>query len=67
LKPLSRDLASLGNAGLKLLDAMEKEQAPSPAFVAEQTREIARMEKPAAELTLAATRPVKLLLKGARK
>jgi hexosaminidase len=67
LKPLSRDLAALGNAGLKLLDAMEKEQAPAPAFVAEQTREITRMEKPAAELTLAATRPVKVLLKGGAK
>ncbi len=67
LKPLSRDLAALGNAGLKLLDAIEKEQAPAPAFVTEQTREITRMEKPAAELTLAATRPVKLLLKGGKK
>ena len=46
---------------------MEKEQAPAPAFVAEQTREIARMEKPTAELTLAATRPVKVLLKGGAK
>ena len=67
LKPLSRDLAALGNAGLKLLDAMEKEQTPAPAFVAEQTREIARMERLAAELTMAATRPVKLLLKGGTK
>jgi hexosaminidase len=67
LKPLSRDLAALGNAGLKLLDAMENEQGPAPAFVAEQTREITRMEKPAAELTLAATRPVKLLLKNGKR
>ncbi len=67
LKPLSRDLAALGNAGLKLLDALEKGQAPAAAFVAEQTREIARMEKPAAEVNLAATRPVKALLKGGRK
>jgi hexosaminidase len=67
LRPLSRDLAALGNAGLKLLDAIEKGQAPAAAFVAEQTREIARMEKPVAEVNLAATRPVKLLLKGGKK
>ncbi|MCX6633253.1 MAG: family 20 glycosylhydrolase [Candidatus Solibacter sp.] len=67
LKPLSRDLAALGNAGLKLLDALEKGQAPAAAFVAEQTRGITRMEKPAAEVNLAATRPVKVLLKGGKK
>jgi hexosaminidase len=66
LQPLSRDLAALGNAGLKLLDAIEKGQAPDAGFVAGQTKEIARMEKPAAEVNLAATRPVKLLLKGAK-
>jgi hexosaminidase len=66
LKPLSRDLAALGTAGLTLLDALEKGQPPSPAFVANQTKEITRMEKPAAELNLAATRPVKLLLKSGK-
>jgi hypothetical protein len=67
LQPLSRDLAALGNAGLKLLDAIEKGQAPTAAFVAGQTKEIARMEKPAAEVNLAATRPVQILLKGGKK
>ena len=67
LKPLSRDLAALGNAGLKLLDAIEKGQAPAASFVAGQTKEITRMEKPVAEVNLAATRPVKVLLKGGKK
>ena len=67
LKPVSRDLAALGNAGLRLLDALEKGQRTTPAFVAAQSREIARMEKPTAEVNLAATRPVKALLKAARK
>ena len=67
LKPLSRDLAVLGNAGLKLLDALEKGQAPAASFVAGQTKEITRMEKPVAEVNLAATRPVKVLLKGGKK
>jgi hypothetical protein len=67
LRPLSRDLAALGNAGLNLLDAIEKGQAPAAAFVAGETKEIARMEKPTAEVNLAATRPVKILLKGGKK
>ena len=67
LQPLSRDLAALGNAGLKLLDALEKGQAPAAGFVAKETKEIARMEKPAAEVNLAATRPVKVLLKVGKK
>jgi len=66
LQPLSRDLAALGNAGLKLLDALEKGQTPAAAFVAEQTKEITRMERPAAEVNLAAIRPVKVLLKGGK-
>ncbi|MEO8595645.1 MAG: family 20 glycosylhydrolase [Candidatus Solibacter sp.] len=63
LKPLSRDLAALGNAGMKLLDAMEKGQAPPATFVAEQIKEVARMKRQAAELNLAAARPVEVLLK----
>jgi hexosaminidase len=63
LKPLSRDLAALGTTGLKLLDAIEKGQPVPPAFVADQTKEITRMEKPNAEVNLAATRPVKALMK----
>jgi len=63
LKPLSRDLSALGEAGLKLLDGLEKGQALPPSWIAEQTKEITRMERPAAEVNLAATRPVKILLK----
>jgi hexosaminidase len=66
LRPLSRDLAALGIAGLMLLDGLERGQSPPAAFVAAQTKEIARMEKPAAEVSLAATRPVKVLLKGGK-
>ena len=55
LKPLSRDLAALGTAGMKLLDG----QAPDPGFAGELTR----MKRPQAEVNLAATRPVEMLLK----
>ncbi len=63
LKPVSTDLAALGNAGLKLLDAVEKGQPLPAGFAAAQRKELTRMEKPMVELTLAATRPVKALLK----
>ena len=66
LLPLSRDLAALGNAGLKLVDALVTGQALPATFAAAQTKLIARMEKPAAEVNLAATRPVKVLLKGGK-
>jgi hexosaminidase len=66
LKPLSRDLAALGNAGLKLLDALEKGQSLAAAWIAEETKEITRLEKPTAEVNLAAARPVKLLLKAGK-
>jgi hexosaminidase len=59
LKPLSKDLATLGSTGLKLLDSLEQ-GAPLPTLPA---AELTRMEKPNAEVSLAATRPIKLLLK----
>jgi hexosaminidase len=58
LKPLSKDLAALGAAGLKALDSLEQGK-PAPADFAPA---LTRMERPTAELSLAATRPVKLLL-----
>jgi hexosaminidase len=67
LKPVSKDLAALGTAGLTLLDALEKGQAPAASWIAEETKEISRMEKPVAEVNLAATRPVKVLLRGGKK
>jgi len=62
LKPLSKDLSALGSTGLKILDYLAAGK-PAPAdWIAAQTREIARMEKPVAEVSLAGARPVKLLL-----
>ena len=67
LAPLSKDLSALGTAGLRLLDYIEKDQ-PAPAdFVAEQTKELARMQRPAAEVSYAAARPVRLLLEKVKK
>jgi hexosaminidase len=62
LKGLSRDLSTLGGIGLKLLEYLEKGQKAPQAFAAAQDAELTRMQKPVAEVTLAAVRPVKLLL-----
>jgi hexosaminidase len=62
LKPLSRDLSELGSMGLKILDYLGGGQ-PAPAdWIAAQNAEIARIQKPNAEVTLAAFRPAKVLL-----
>jgi hexosaminidase len=62
LKPLSKDLASLGALGVQVLDYLSAGK-PAPAdWIAAQTKELTRMARPNAEVRLAATRPVKLLL-----
>lgn len=62
LRPLSKDLALLGAAGLRVLGYLESGQAAPEDWIAGQTRECARIERPTAEVSLAAVRPVKLLL-----
>jgi hexosaminidase len=62
LKPLSKDLAAVGQIGLKALDYMAAGQAAPQDWVKAQTAELARMAKPNAEVSLAAVRPVKVLL-----
>jgi len=63
LKPLSTDLSELGAMGLKILDYMAGSDPAPPAWVAEQNLEIARIQKSnAAEVSLAAFGPVKVLL-----
>ena len=66
LKPLSRDLAALGNAGLKLLDAIEKAAASGAGFRCRANEGNHSDGKAVAEVNLAATRPVKVLLKGGK-
>jgi len=62
LKPLSQDLSALGALGLHILDCMAGKQRVPANWVAEQTRELDRMEKPRAEVILGAVRPIRLLL-----
>lgn len=62
LKPLSKDLSALGAMGLEALDRLAASQ-PAPAdWISAETRELTRIERVNAEVTLAAVRPVKLLL-----
>ena len=62
LKPLSKDLASLGQIGLQALDYVASGKAAPADWLKTQTAEVARMAKPDAEVSLAAVRPVRALL-----
>ena len=62
LKPLSKDLAAIGSMGLRILDYLAAGKAAPANWIAAQYQELTRMARPSAEVRLAATRPVKLLL-----
>src|SRR5579871_1584002 len=62
LKPLSKDLSELGTIGVKTLDYLVGGQQAPADWLASQNQEIARIQKPNVEVTLAAFRPVKVLL-----
>jgi hexosaminidase len=61
VKPLSKDLAALGAAGLRMLDCLAGGRAAPAGWLARQNTEMARMQKPAVDALMAAARPVKLL------
>lgn len=67
LSPLSKDLSELGTMGLKALDYLSAGQTAAADWLATQTQEIARIQKPNVEVTLVAFRPVKILLDGLAK
>jgi hypothetical protein len=62
VRPLSKDLAALGSMGIEILDYWGADK-PAPAdWVAAKAKELTRMQRPNAEVLLAGTRPVKILL-----
>lgn len=65
LKGLSKDLSALGAAGLRLLDALGGKPAPA-SWIAQEKTEMTRLAKPQAEVVLAASRPIKILLDAAK-
>jgi hexosaminidase len=62
LKPLSRDLSAAGTIGLKALDYLAARRPAPTDWLADQNKEIVRILRPNAEVTLAAARPVAILL-----
>jgi hexosaminidase len=62
LKPLSKDLSALGVMGLRILDYLAGSTPAPAAWIAAQNAEITRIQRPNAELVLAAARPLKSLL-----
>ena len=64
VRPVSKNLSQAGEIGLKALDYIEKGQAAPQGWAEKQSAELDRFAKPAAEVTLAAVRPVKVLLDG---
>jgi hexosaminidase len=61
LKPLSKELAGLGAMGLKAMEYLASKSAPS-GWSADRAKDLDRIKRPTAEVTLAAYRPVKVLV-----
>ena len=62
LTQLSKDLSEVGTMGLRALDYLARGAPPPPSWLATQMKELARIQKPNADVMLAAARPVKVLL-----
>jgi hexosaminidase len=63
--PLSEDLSRLGEIGLEALNSLCANRAVPSDWLGPRLEALERMEKPRAEVVLAAVRPVRLLLKKA--
>ena len=67
VRPLSKDLSTLGVMGLQILDYLGSGK-PAPAdWLTAQSKELTRIARPSAEVLLAGTRPVKILLDALAK
>ena len=62
LAALSKNLSRVGSIGRLALDYLRTGQAPPDGWIAEQTQALDGMQKPEAEVILAAPRAVRLLL-----
>jgi hexosaminidase len=60
--PLSRDLAEVGGIGLNALQFIQSGHPASADWVEQQTRRLASIQRPQAEITLAAARSARLLV-----
>jgi hexosaminidase len=66
LAGLSKNLAALGTIGLQALDYVESGRQAPEKWISAQKQALDEMEKPNAEVRLAAVRPVRLLLEAAQ-
>ena len=60
--PLSESLSKTGVIGLQALQFLESGERAPAQWVTQQTEELNRLEKPQAEVVLAAVRPVRILV-----
>jgi hexosaminidase len=65
LARLSKNLSLLASVGLQVLEYLRSGQTPPDGWVARQLSVLAELDKPEAEVKLAAVRPVRTLLEGA--
>ncbi len=62
VEPLSENLSKVGDIGLRALQFLESGERAPANWVIEQKQTLSRIEKPQAEVVLAAVRPVRVLL-----
>jgi hexosaminidase len=62
LLPLAANLSAAGKIGLSALEYLDKDQPAPPGWIERQSQDLDRLEKPVAEVRLAAVRPVRRLL-----
>src|SRR5262249_846686 len=67
LEALSKNLSILGSIGLRALEFIRSGQPASAEWVSEQIEGLKSVEKPVAEVNLAAIRPVRMLVEAAGK
>lgn len=65
LAGLSKNLSVLGSIGLRTLEYLQSGQAPPDRWMEDQMAALSVLERPEAEVNLAAVRPVRILLEGA--
>ncbi len=61
---LSKNLSIVGSIGLQTLEYLRTGQPAPENWIAQQTEALREIEKPSAEVTLAAVRPVRLLVEA---
>jgi hypothetical protein len=67
LAGLSKNLSVLGSMGLRTLEYLDAGNAPPEGWIGRQLAALSDMEKPDAEVKLAAVRPVRILLESAEQ